>query len=82
MKRYHLERTRKGVEGIDVEKLLEQPGSIEYKVIERYGVPVRKLYYRISEGFKGGVDYLCNDEEQRGILLASDSNACIKYRRH
>lgn len=82
MKRHHLERTRKGVEGIDVEKLLEQPGSIEYKVIERYGVPVRKLYYRISEGFKGGIDYLCNDEGQRGILLASDSNACIKYRRH
>ncbi|GKS70290.1 dolichol-phosphate mannosyltransferase [Nitrosomonas sp. PY1] len=80
MKRSHLEKTRQGAAGIDVEKLLEQPGNIEYKVIERYDVPVRKLYYRISEGFKGGMGYLCNDEEEQrsGVLLNND--ACIKYR--
>ncbi|WP_297325673.1 glycosyltransferase family 39 protein [Nitrosomonas sp.] len=53
MKRRHLEKTRKGHKGIDVKEMLEQPGAIEYRVIERYGTPVRRVYYRISEGFKG-----------------------------
>jgi dolichol-phosphate mannosyltransferase len=53
MKRRHLEKTRKGPKGIDVKKMLIQPGAIEYRVIERYGTPVRRVYYRISEGFKG-----------------------------
>jgi len=82
MARQHLEKTRKGIKGIDTEKLLIHPGNIEYKIIERYDVPVRKLYYRISEGFKGGIDYLCNDENQRAALLLSDSKACVKYQRH
>lgn len=50
MKRRHLEQTRTGV---DVKAMLDQPGAIEYRVIERYGTPVRRVYYRISQGFKG-----------------------------
>ena len=50
MKRHHLEQTPSGV---DVKTMLDHPGSIEYRVIERYGTPVRRVYYRISEGFKG-----------------------------
>jgi dolichol-phosphate mannosyltransferase len=50
MKRRHLEKTR---QGIDLKPMLVQPGSIEYRVIERYGTPVRRVYYRISEGFRG-----------------------------
>lgn len=53
MKRRHLEKTRKDPNGIDVNALLEQPGAIEYRVIERYGTPLRRVYYRISQGFKG-----------------------------
>lgn len=33
--------------------LLDQPGHIEFRVIERYGMPVRRIYYRISQGFHG-----------------------------
>ncbi|MBP7112357.1 MAG: glycosyltransferase family 39 protein, partial [Nitrosomonas sp.] len=50
MKRHHLEQTPSGV---DVKTMLDHPGSIEYRVIERYGTPVRRVYYRVSEGFKG-----------------------------
>jgi len=50
MKRRHLEKTRMGT---DVKQMLDQPGAIEYRVIERYGTPVRRVYYRVSQGFKG-----------------------------
>lgn len=50
MKRRHLEQTPSGV---DVKTMLDHPGNIEYRVIERYGTPVRRVYYRVSEGFKG-----------------------------
>ncbi|PSJ16569.1 glycosyltransferase family 39 protein [Nitrosomonas supralitoralis] len=50
MKRRHLEKIRPD---IDVKTMLDQPGAIEYCVIERHGVPVRRVYYRISQGFKG-----------------------------
>ncbi|SFE32024.1 glycosyltransferase family 39 protein [Nitrosomonas sp. Nm166] len=53
MKRRHLEKTRPGTQGIEVEKMLDQPDTIKYRVIERYGTPVRHVYYRISQGFKG-----------------------------
>ncbi len=53
MKHRHLEKTRLDAEDIDVKKMLIQPGTIEYRVIERYGTPVRRVYYRISQGFKG-----------------------------
>ena len=51
MKHRHLEKIRMGT--IDVEQMLDQPGAIEYRVIERYGTPVRRVYYRVSQGFKG-----------------------------
>ena len=50
MKRRHLEKIS---EDIDVKAMLDQPGIIEYRVIERYGTPVRRVYYRVSQGFKG-----------------------------
>ncbi len=50
MTRNHIEKTRSG---IDAKQMLIQPGTIEYRVIERYGTPVRRVYYRISKGFKG-----------------------------
>ncbi len=51
MKRRHLEKIRSRT--TDVSPMLDNPGSIEYRVIERYGTPVRRVYYRISQGFKG-----------------------------
>ncbi|QOJ24478.1 MAG: glycosyltransferase family 39 protein [Gammaproteobacteria bacterium] len=51
MKRRHLEKIRSRT--TDVTPMLDNPGSIEYRVIERYGTPVRRVYYRISQGFKG-----------------------------
>jgi len=50
MKRRHLEKTRTKN---DISHMLDHPGPIEYRVIERYGTPVRRVYYRISQGFKG-----------------------------
>ncbi len=50
MKRHDLEKTRTGIE---VNEMLDRPGTIEYRIIERYGTPVRRVYYRVSEGFKG-----------------------------
>jgi len=50
MKRRHLEKFQTD---IDVKTMLDQPGTIEYRVIERYGTPVRRVYYRVSQGFKG-----------------------------
>ncbi|MBV6446842.1 glycosyltransferase family 39 protein [Nitrosomonas sp.] len=51
MKRRHLEKIR--ARTTEVSPMLDNPGSIEYRVIERYGTPVRRVYYRISQGFKG-----------------------------
>ncbi len=51
MKRRHLEKIR--AKTTDVSPMLNNPGSIEYRVIERYGTPVRRVYYRVSQGFKG-----------------------------
>lgn len=50
MKRRHLESV--WIDN-DVEEMLDQPGAIEYRVIERHGVPVRRVYYRVSQGFNG-----------------------------
>tara|TARA_R110002073_G_scaffold229245_1_gene390079 strand:- start:28 stop:1434 length:1407 start_codon:yes stop_codon:yes gene_type:complete len=50
MKRLHLERNRAGE---DLGQMLDQPGKIEYRVIERYKTPVRRVYYRIAKGFLG-----------------------------
>jgi dolichol-phosphate mannosyltransferase len=53
MQHSHIEKTRKDPGGLDVKAMLIQPGDIEYRVIERYGTPVRRVYYRISQGFNG-----------------------------
>jgi len=50
MTKKHIEKTRRG---IDVNPMLIHPGAIESRIIERHGIPVRRVYYRISEGFKG-----------------------------
>lgn len=53
MKPRHLETVKIDQQNIDVKEMLIRPGPIEYRVIERYGTPVRRIYYRISQGFKG-----------------------------
>ena len=53
MKRHHLEKVPPITQGIEVERMLDHPGAIESRVIERYGIPLRLVYYRISQGFKG-----------------------------
>lgn len=45
---------------IATEKMLEHPGEIESRTIMRYDIPVRRMYYRISDGFKGTAA-LCDD---------------------
>lgn len=53
MKRRHLDKIYK--QRKDIQIMLDQPGAIEYRVIERHGKPVRRVYYRISQGFKGRI---------------------------
>jgi len=36
--------------GDNIKQMLIQPGAIEYRMIERDGTPVRRVYYRVSEG--------------------------------
>lgn len=50
MKREHLEHNRAGDK---LGEMLDHPGAIQYRVIERYDTPVRRVYYRISQGFLG-----------------------------
>ncbi len=50
MQPINLDKIRKGDQ---IKQMLNQPGDIEYSVIERYGTPVRRVYYRVSQGFKG-----------------------------
>lgn len=50
MKRKHLEHNRSGEK---FDPMLDQPGEIQYRVIERYDTPVRRVYYRIAQGFLG-----------------------------
>lgn len=40
-------------EGDPVKQMLKGPGEIEYRVIKRYGTSVRRVYYRVSQGFVG-----------------------------
>ncbi|TXI18271.1 MAG: glycosyltransferase [Nitrosomonas sp.] len=53
MKRQHLEKVKIDQQDIDIKEMLIRPGPIEFLIIERYGTPVRHVYYRISQGFKG-----------------------------
>lgn len=50
MKRTHLEHNRAGEK---FDPMLDQPGDIQYRVIERHDTPVRRVYYRIALGFLG-----------------------------
>lgn len=52
MKPIHLDQTH---HGDDIVHMLKQPGATEYRTIERYGTPVRRVYYRVSEGFGGTI---------------------------
>ena len=40
-------------EGDNLKKMLIKPGKIENLIIYRGDIPLRRVYYRISEGFKG-----------------------------
>ncbi len=66
MKRRHLEKTRMGK---DVKQMLDQPGAIEHRVIERYGTPVRRvLLPGFSRGLKGvNLSEIPKDEYERPI---------------
>ena len=48
MKSMHLDQTH---QGDNIIHMLKKPGATEYRMIERHGVSVRQVYYRISEGF-------------------------------
>ena len=49
MKHTHLDKNR---HGDDIIHLLIRPGIIEHRVIERYDVPIRSVYYRVSKGLE------------------------------
>lgn len=57
MKRQDIEeiqiQTDRAKINVNTAEMLDQPGDIEVRAISRYGIPVRKIYYRISSGFKG-----------------------------
>lgn len=46
----HLERSRAGK---DLDPMLYQPGPIQYRVIMRDNKPLRRVYYRIAQGYLG-----------------------------
>ncbi len=50
MKPAHLDHIR---EGDNLKQMLIAPGAIENRVITRNTVPLRRVYYRISGGFRG-----------------------------
>lgn len=50
MKRQQVEHDRKGN---NLEQMLKHPGPVQYQVITRYGEPVRRVYFRVAQGFLG-----------------------------
>jgi len=50
MKQQQVEYDRKGN---NLDQMLQQPGPVQYHVIKRYGKPVRRVYFRIAQGFLG-----------------------------
>lgn len=50
MKRHMLERNRTGSE---IDHMLDQPGTVQFKTITRNGTPLRRLYYRTAQGYHG-----------------------------
>lgn len=61
MKPLHIERTESG---LNIKSMLDQPGAIECRTIERYGVPVRQVCYRIASGFLG---YKITESNQQAV---------------
>ena len=50
MKAIQIERIR---DGDNLKQMLVQPGEIKYRIIQRDGILLRRVYYRISKGFSG-----------------------------
>ena len=50
MKRHRLEKDRFGN---DLSKILDRPGPIKYQAIMRDNKQLRKVYYRIAQGYLG-----------------------------
>lgn len=50
MKRHHLEHNRTGK---IFSQMLDNPGEIKYRIINRDGIPMRFVYYRVASGFLG-----------------------------
>ena len=50
MKRRQVEHDRKGN---TFDQMLQQLGPVQQQVIMRYGIPVRRVYFRIARGFPG-----------------------------
>ena len=54
MRSHELARTRRIP---DIDRMLVQPGSIQEQVAMRDGKPLRRIYYRIAQGYLGkGLD--------------------------
>lgn len=50
MKRHTLERDRAGNE---IDQMLHHPSPVHYKIVTRNGTPLRCLYYRTAQGYRG-----------------------------
>lgn len=50
MKRHTLERDRAGNQ---IGHMLHQPSPVRYKIVARDGTPLRRLYYRTAQGYRG-----------------------------
>lgn len=49
-KKHQLNHDRRGN---DLDQMLFQPGPIQYRAVIRNGVPLRRFYYRIAQGYRG-----------------------------
>lgn len=50
MERHTLERDR---EGDEIDHMLDQPSTVQYRIVTRNGTPLRHLYYRTAQGYHG-----------------------------
>lgn len=53
MSQEQVERNR---QGHDLGQMLVEPGPVEYRTIVRDDKPLRKVYYRIAQGYTGNID--------------------------
>ncbi|SFP56362.1 dolichol-phosphate mannosyltransferase [Nitrosomonas cryotolerans] len=53
MKRHQLERNQAGD---DLSQMLDQPDLIQYRMIDKHGIPLRRVYYRMAQGFTGKIE--------------------------